>query len=71
MGPAEQPSEAMIAFVAHQLGVPPADFVDYAQRDQTRREHVVELQRYLNPAELRIGRLARLSPCRLRCGVGH
>jgi TnpA family transposase len=47
MGPAEQPSEAMIAFVAHQLGVPPADFADYAQRDQTRREHVVELQRYL------------------------
>jgi hypothetical protein len=47
MGPAEQPSEAMITFVAHQLGVPPADFADYAQRDQTRREHVVELQRYL------------------------
>jgi uncharacterized protein DUF4158 len=47
MGPAEQPSEAMIAFVSHQLGVPPADFADYAQRDQTRREHVVELQRYL------------------------
>src|SRR5271156_6522672 len=47
MGPAEQPSEAMIAFVSHQLGVPPADFADYAQRDQPRREHVVELQRYL------------------------
>jgi len=37
----------MIAFVAHQLGAPPAAFADYAQRDQTRREHVVELQRYL------------------------
>ncbi len=37
----------MIAFVAHQLGAPPADFSDHAQRDQTRREHVVELQRYL------------------------
>jgi TnpA family transposase len=47
MGPTEQASDAMIAFVAHQLGVPPADFADYAQRDQTRREHVVELQRYL------------------------
>ncbi len=47
MGPAEQPPEAMIAFVAHQLGVPSADFADYAQRDQTRREHAVELQRYL------------------------
>jgi hypothetical protein len=47
MGPAEQPPEAMIAFVAHQLGMPSADFADYAQRDQTRREHGVELQRYL------------------------
>ena len=48
MGPAEQPPEAMIAFVADQLGVPGVDFADYAQRDQTRREHVVELQRYLS-----------------------
>ncbi|HTR79426.1 MAG TPA: Tn3 family transposase, partial [Gemmatimonadaceae bacterium] len=47
MGPAEQPPEAMIAFVARQLGVLSADFADYAQRDQTRREHAVELQRYL------------------------
>jgi TnpA family transposase len=47
MGPVEQPPEAMIAFVAGQLGVPSADFADYAQRDQTRREHAVELQRYL------------------------
>jgi TnpA family transposase len=47
LGPAEQPSETMIAFVAHQLGVLSADFADYAQRGQTRREHVIELQRYL------------------------
>ena len=38
----------MIAFVADQLGVPAAAFADYAQRDQTRREHAVELQRYLS-----------------------
>jgi hypothetical protein len=37
MGPVEQPPEAMIAFVAHQLGVPSADFADYAQRDQVLR----------------------------------
>jgi TnpA family transposase len=48
MGPAEQPPEAMIAFVADQLSVPAAAFADYAQRDQTRREHAVELQRYLS-----------------------
>jgi TnpA family transposase len=46
-GPAEQPPEAMIAFVARQLGVRHVDFANYAQRDQTRREHAVELQRYL------------------------
>jgi hypothetical protein len=47
MGPAEQPPEAMIAFVARQLGMRHVDFANYAQRDQTRREHAVELQRYL------------------------
>jgi TnpA family transposase len=47
MGPAEQPPEAMIAFVARQLGVRHVGFANYAQRDQTRREHAVELQRYL------------------------
>ena len=70
LGPAEQPSETMIAFVAHQLGVPSTDFADYARRGQTRREHVIELQRYLG---LRSFGLAdwRACPCRLRCGVGH
>ncbi len=42
--PGERPPEAMIAFVAHQLGAAPAAFADYALRDQTRREHAVELQ---------------------------
>ena len=45
LGPGEPPPEAMIGFVAHQLGVSPAAFADYALRDQTRREHAVELQR--------------------------
>jgi TnpA family transposase len=43
-GPGDRPPEAMIAFVAEQVGVPPAAFADYALRDQTRREHAVELQ---------------------------
>lgn len=38
------PAETMIAFVAAQLGIAPAEFADYARRDQTRREHAVELQ---------------------------
>ncbi len=43
--PAEHPPEGMLAFVANQLGAPPAAFADYAQRDQTRRDYVAELQR--------------------------
>jgi TnpA family transposase len=41
------PPEPMIAFVAHQLDLPISDFAEYAQRDKTRREHIVELQEYL------------------------
>jgi len=47
MRPGEHPPPEMIAFIAHQLGLPSAQFGDYALRDQTRREHAVELQRYL------------------------
>lgn len=44
LGPGERPPDPMIAFVAEQLGLPPAVLSDYAQRDQTRREHAAELQ---------------------------
>ncbi|HEY5300235.1 MAG TPA: Tn3 family transposase [Acetobacteraceae bacterium] len=44
LGPGDQSPEAMIAFVADQVGVSPAAFADYAHRDQTRREHAAELQ---------------------------
>lgn len=44
LGPGEQPPEAMISFVAEQLKLPAAEFPAYAQRDQTRREHAIELQ---------------------------
>jgi len=40
----EQPPEALCAFVAEQLGLNAANFGDYAERDQTRREHVLEIQ---------------------------
>jgi len=50
----------MIAFVAYQLGVSPSAFSDYALRDQTRREHVVELQKLLG---LRSFRLADWRAC--------
>jgi TnpA family transposase len=47
MGPGEHPPPELIAFTAHQLGLSSAQFDDYALRDQTRREHAVELQKYL------------------------
>ena len=66
MGPAEPPPPAMIGFVAHQLSLSPDIFADYALRDQTRREHAVELQRHLG---LRSFGLADWRAC-LRVGAG-
>ena len=63
--------QPMIVFVAQQIAVDPALFADYAQRDQTRREHAVELQRYLRLRQLRSGRLAHLPSGGHRRGLGH
>jgi hypothetical protein len=40
----ENPPAALCAFLAEQLGLDAAHFGDYAERDQTRREHVLEIQ---------------------------
>jgi hypothetical protein len=40
----EQPPAALCAFIAEQLGLDAAHFGDYAERDQTRREHVLEIE---------------------------
>ena len=47
LDPLESPPVPMIAFVAKQIGVDPALFGEYARRAETRREHVLELQRLL------------------------
>jgi Domain of unknown function (DUF4158) len=39
---------ALLHFLADQLGVNPAAFADYARRDETRREHLIEVQSYLS-----------------------
>lgn len=44
----------MIAFVAQQIGASPSTFADYARRDQTRREHTVELQKVLGVRSFRL-----------------
>ena len=41
----EVPPAPVLAYVAQQLGVAPEAFADYAHRDQTRREHLVEIRR--------------------------
>ena len=64
-GPGDHPPEAMLAFVASQVGASPADFAEYAHRDQTRREHAVELQATLG---LRGFRFADWRTC-LRIGT--
>ena len=47
LGPGEHPPEPLVGFVAEQLGLTPDAFAEYAARDQTRREHAVELQALL------------------------
>ena len=47
LSPKETPSAYLLAFIADQLRIDPNDFVDYAQRGETRREHLGELQAYL------------------------
>jgi TnpA family transposase len=47
LAPAEVVPADLLAHVAAQLRLDPGVFADYAQRDQTRREHLVELQHQL------------------------
>jgi TnpA family transposase len=65
LDPSESPPAPMIAFVAGQIGIDPALFGEYARRAETRREHVLELQKLLRlrsfrladwRASLRVGR---------------
>jgi hypothetical protein len=44
LGADEQPFAPLVSLVATQLKVSPGCWVEYGQRDQTRREHLVELQ---------------------------
>ena len=62
LGPGDQPPEAMIAFVADQVGVPPAAFADYAHRDQTRRGARGGIAGRPRHAPLGFRRLAHLHP---------
>lgn len=45
--PGEAPPREPLAFIAGQLGIDPSAFADYARRDETRREHAIQIQEYL------------------------
>ena len=45
--PLEAPPAPMLSFIASQIGVDPALFGEYARRGETRREHLIELQKLL------------------------
>ncbi|MBB5429006.1 TnpA family transposase [Paraburkholderia atlantica] len=44
MGAGVEPPPALLEYVAGQLGIEPMLWTEYAKRDQTRREHLLELQ---------------------------
>jgi len=45
--PDEAPAPELLTFIAKQLRIDPNLWLQYAQRPQTRREHLVELQSWL------------------------
>jgi TnpA family transposase len=47
LGPHETPPAPLLVFLADQLRLDPKAFGAYAQRGETRREHLAELQAYL------------------------
>ena len=48
LGSEEVPASDMVAFLAHQLGVQSDAYCEYARRDETRREHLSDIQSYLH-----------------------
>lgn len=59
--PDEVPPEEMLGFISDQLGILPKTFQRYAQREETRWEHISELQSYLGMRSFRESDLRALS----------
>src|SRR5208283_5937201 len=47
LGSEETAASEVVAFLAHQLGIESGAYNEYAQRDETRREHLGEIQSHL------------------------
>jgi hypothetical protein len=58
--PEETPPAELLAFLARQLGVPVTAWTSYAERDETRREHLAELQLHYGLKSFRIGQYRAL-----------
>jgi Domain of unknown function (DUF4158) len=61
---------ALLHFLGDQLGVSPAAFADYARRDETRREHLIEGPRLFVFARGGARRPTACAPGRNRCRDG-
>ena len=57
--PDEQPHASLLRLVGEQLRVDPAVWSQYAQRAETRREHLTELLVWLNISQFRLGHYRR------------
>ncbi|HMK90334.1 MAG TPA: DUF4158 domain-containing protein [Methylocystis sp.] len=71
LGADDAPPADMLAFIASQIGCDADEFASYARRDETRREHLGELQSYLArrnhpPRASRPCRAARLGAYRFQ-----
>jgi TnpA family transposase len=58
--PDETPAQELLSFVARQLRVPVTAWSSYAERDETRREHLAELQLHYGLKPFRIGQYRAL-----------
>ncbi len=58
--PDETPPAELLAFLARQLGIPATSWTSYADRDETRRDHLAELQLHYGLRSFRIGQYRAL-----------
>jgi Domain of unknown function (DUF4158) len=59
--PNETPPLELLAFLARQLDISPAAWASYAERDETRREHLAELQAHYGLRSFGIGQYRSLT----------
>src|SRR5208337_1509540 len=59
--PNETPPAELLAFLARQLGLSASAWTGYAKRDETRREHLAELQLHYGLRSFRIGQYRSLA----------